>query len=598
MFVSTSCPDPDVRGAMRGDARDIMTAANNGQGDVVADFPFLHQAGVRDGLEPLFDAMLEGVIARDGEGRVLASNSAAHRILGLSREVLQQHDILSLPLSYLREDGSPFPADLHPALVTLRSGQPQRKIVMGVVQGDREPVWVLVNSQPMWDETGRIAAVVTTFADITGMKHAESALRATEARSRTLAEAIAQSGSAVIITDRDGCIEYVNPACCAAYGYSERELIGASPRIFKSGETPVEVYSSLWSTILAGQTWRGELSNRSRDGRLIRETVSVSPVRDESGVVRHFVAVKEDITQLREEERRRHELFERVARLERVELVSTLTGGIAHDFNNILAAILGYTQLAENQIKADGRLLEVARHLEEIRMAGQRAQALIQQLPGFRQTGSSSARSTRLDGLAREVAGLLRATLPDGVALVTDIDPALPALSVDPGHVHQLLMNLLVNARDAVDGAGTVRLSARRESMKTQAVCDSCRCEFGGDWLAISVRDDGPGIAPELRARLFEPFFTTKDIGQGTGIGLSVVHGVAHLYQGHVRVVSAPGAGCELRVLLPASILVGEAGAGTRKTDEGADPGHDGAGTADFSAAWPSLSAGPAASRA
>jgi len=564
----------------------------------VENFPFLHQAGVRDGLEPLFDAMLEGVIARDAEGRVLASNSAAHRILGLSREVLQQHDIQSLPLSYLREDGSPFPADLHPALVTLRSGQPQRKIVMGVVQNNREPAWVLVNSQPIWDATGGMAAVVTTFADITGMKHAESALRATEARGRTLAEAIAQSGSAVIITDRRGCIEYVNPACCAAYGYAERELIGASPRIFKSGETPAEVYAALWSTILAGQTWRGELSNRSRDGRLIRETVSVSPVRDEGGVVRHFVAVKEDITQLREDERRRHELFERVTRLERIELVSTLTSGIAHDFNNILAAILGYAQLAENQIRTDGRLPEVARHLEEIRTAGQRARALIQQLPGFRQTGSCSARSTRLDGLAGEVAGLLRATLPDTVALVTDIDPTLPALSVDPGHVHQLLMNLLVNARDAINGGGTVRLSARRESMTAHAVCDSCRCEYSGDWLAISVRDDGPGIAQELRARLFEPFFTTKEIGQGTGIGLSVVHGVAHLYQGHVRVVSAPGAGCELRVLLPASILVGEAVAGTRETDEGADPGHDGAGTGDFSAAWPSLSAGPAASRA
>lgn len=562
----------------------------------MGSFPFLHQPGIRDGLEPLFDAMLEGVIARDGDGRLLASNAAAHRILGLSRELLQQHDIQTLPVSYLREDGSPFPAELHPALVTLRSGQPQRKIVMGVVQGNRVPVWVLVNSQPMWDATGRLAAVVTTFADITGMKHVESALRATEARSRTLAEAIAQSGSAVIITDRHGCIEYVNPACCAAYGYAERELIGASPRIFKSGETPTEVYAALWSTILAGQTWRGELSNRSRDGRLIRETMSVSPVRDESGVVRHFVAVKEDITQLREDERRRHELFERVTRLERVELVSTLTSGIAHDFNNILAAVLGYTQLAETEIRADGRLPEVARYLEEIRTAGQRARALIQQLPGFRQSGCSSARSTRLDGLAREVAGLLRATLPDTVALVTDIDAALPSLSVDPGHVHQLLMNLLLNARDAINGAGAVRLSARRESMKTPAACDSCRCEFSGEWLAISVRDDGPGIAPELRARLFEPFFTTKDIGQGTGIGLSVVHGVAHLYQGHVRVVSTPSAGCEIRVLLPASILVGESGAGTRERYEGVQAG--GSSGDDCGVASPSLSAGPAASRA
>ena len=522
----------------------------------MANLPFLHQTGAQGGLEPLFDAMLEGMIVRDGNGQVLAANAAAHRILGLSAEALQENALQSLPLTYLREDGSAFPTDLHPTLVTLRTGQPQHKIVMGVVAPGRESVWTLVNCQPLSDAAGRIAAVVTTFADITAMRRAESALRETEARNRTLAEAIAQSGSAVIITDRNGCIEYVNPACCAAYGYSEAELIGASPRIFKSGETAPAVYSALWGKILAGETWRGELSNRSREGRLIRETVSVSPVRDENGVVRHFVAVKEDITQLREDERRRHELFERVARHERVELVSTLTSGIAHDFNNILAAILGYSQLAEAQLRMDGRLPEVARHIQEIRTAGQRARELIQQLPGFRQAGARSSRSTRLDDIASEVSGLLRATLPDTVALVSDIDPALPALSVDPGHVHQLLMNLLVNARDAVRGAGTVRLSARRRFAPVGSTCDSCRGEFSGDHLAISVRDDGAGIPPELQARLFEPFFTTKDVGHGTGIGLSVVHSVAHLYHGHVQLVSVPGKGCEVTVLLPASILV------------------------------------------
>jgi len=516
---------------------------------------FLHHMRSQGGLEPLFDAMLEGMVLRDGSGRIIASNPASHRILGLTADEMQGHDLASLPLRYLREDGSPFPPELHPAMLTLRTGEPQRKVVMGVVRGGREPVWIQVNSQPLADSGGSIVAVVTTFADITPMKRAETALRATEARNRTLAQAIAQSGSSVIITGQDGTIEYVNPACCAAYGYSESELIGASPRIFKSGETPPEIYATLWRTILAGETWRGELSNRSRDGRLIRETVSISPVRDEHGAVQHFVALKEDITQLRDEERRRHELFERVARLERMEVVGTLASGIAHDFNNVLVAILGYSELAESQLRIDGRLPRISGYIEEIRIAGERARDLIQQLLSLSRSGASRPRRAALDDVVGEAVGLLRATLPDTVALLTATDPALSYLSVDPGHVHQLLMNLLINARDAIEGQGTIHLATRCASFDEAVVCDSCGREFAGDFVVVSVRDDGVGIAPALRERLFEPFFTTKEPGRGTGMGLAVVHGMAHLYDGHVRVNSAPGEGCEFEVLLPAQLL-------------------------------------------
>ena len=522
---------------------------------MISELNLLHPAGVREGLGPLFDALLEGMVVRDGEGRILASNRAAQRILGLSGEQLEGQSVATLPIAYLREDGTPLPLEQHPATVTLRSGEPQKGVVLGVARANCETVWIQVNSQPLMDDGGKLQAVVTSFADITPIKRAEDALRASEARNRTLAEAITQSGCSVIITDRNGRIEYVNPACCKAYGYAEAELIGADPSIFKSGETTPEEYATLWQTILAGRIWRGELSNRARDGRLIREAVSVSPVRDERGEVRHFVALKEDITQLRDEERRRHELFERVARLERMELVATLAGGIAHDFNNVLVAILGYSELAATQLKADGRLPRVSGYVEEIRIAGQRARELIQQLLNFSRGGAAQPRLTRLDDIAREAVGLLRATLPDTVAVVADIDPALPPLSVDPAHVHQIMMNLLINARDAVNGKGTIRLASRRMAFDRARCCDSCRREFSGEYLAIVVSDDGGGISTEHRARLFEPFFTTKETGRGTGMGLAVVHGMTHLYDGHVEVDSAPGEGCEIRVLLPAGLL-------------------------------------------
>ncbi|NMF97871.2 PAS domain S-box protein [Aromatoleum toluolicum] len=516
---------------------------------------FLLQTRGQDDLSPLFDVMLEGVVVRDGAGRIIACNRTAQQIYGLSAGELEGQTAATLPVAFLHEDGSPCPPERHPAMVTLRTGQPQRGVVMGIAHSGREAVWIQVNSQPIADTTGRITSVITSFADITPIKRAEDALRASEVRNRTLAEAIAQSGCSVLITDKDGRIEYVNPACCKAYGYTEDELIGARPSIFKSGETTHEEYASLWRTILAGETWRGEMSNRSRDGRLIREAVSVSPVRDERGEVRHFVALKEDITQLREDERRRHELFERVARLERMELVATLAGGIAHDFNNVLAAILGYSQLAATQLKQDGGQARVLKYVEEIRSAGQRARELIQQLLSFRRGGAVQPGSSELAVIGREAVGLLRATLPDTLAVVAEIDPDLPRLSVDPAHLHQIMMNLLINARDAIAGIGTIRLTARRASFEGTQRCDSCGHEFRGSYVAITVTDVGVGIAPEHREKLFEPFFTTKDVGQGTGMGLAVVHTMTHLYDGHVRVESEPGKGTAVQVVLPVRLL-------------------------------------------
>ncbi|BAL25987.1 PAS domain-containing sensor histidine kinase [Azoarcus sp. KH32C] len=509
---------------------------------------FLDESADLRCLEPIFEAMVEGMVVRDVRGRVIVANAAARRILGPGMLAGQGSFAHRTGAADANEAASRTEEQL--AMATLHGGEPQRAVLLELC-GAAGRVWIQANAQPIFGAGGGIAGVLTTFSDITPMKLAEEALRLSEGRNRTLAEAIAQSGCAVIVTDPSGRIEFVNSACCKAYGYSQEELLGASPSIFKSGETPREVYEALWRTILAGDVWRGELSNRARDGRLIREAVSVSPVRDELGEIRHFVALKEDITPLREEERRRHELFERVARLERMELVATLAGGIAHDFNNVLVAILGYSELADRMLKADGRLPRVAGYIDEIRIAGARARDLIQQLLNFSRSGVVQPRLTRLEDIGREAVGLLRATLPDTVALIPDIDPALPDMSFDPAHLHQIVMNLLMNARDAVNGKGTIRLSARRVSVGGAECCDSCRREFSGDYVAITVADDGVGISAEHRLHLFEPFFTTKEIGRGTGMGLAVVHSMAHLYDGHVKVVSTPGQGCAITVLMP-----------------------------------------------
>jgi PAS domain S-box-containing protein len=518
------------------------------------DLPLLLQPDVRAALAPLFEALGEGVLVCDPDARVVACNGAAQRILGLPAARLEGQRLTDLALRVTREDGTPLAAGAHPVRAALDGDERAGKLVLTVAREGAEPVWIELACRPLAASGGGVAAVVCTFADITPLRQAEALLRDTVVRNRTLAEAIAQSGSSVVITDRLGRIEYANPACCKAYGYSEAELIGANPRLFKSGETPSAVYEMLWKSLLAGRTWRGELSNRARDGRIIRETMSVSPVHDEDGQLRHFVALKEDITQLREDERRRHELFERLARLERMEVIATLAGGVAHDFNNVLVAILGYSELAENLLREDGGLPRVTGFIEEIRIAGERARDLVQQLLSVSRGAAGRPRSTSLIDATREVVGLLQATLSDTIALVSEVELALPPLSVDPGHIHQILMNLLINARDAIRGAGTIRLSVGRVTIDAGR-CDSCRREFADDFLALTVSDDGSGIDEALRARIFEPFFTTKDLGRGTGMGLAVVHGLAHFYDGHLRVHSTPGAGTAIEVLLPRALL-------------------------------------------
>lgn len=522
---------------------------------MMVDTKLMEPGVLGTGFEALFDAMQEGIVVRDLGGEVIACNRMARTVLGLPPGQFRDPVGGTVPMGYLREDGTPLPPEEHPALCTLRTGQPEVGVVLGVPREGPTLTWIKVNSQPLRSAQGELRGVVTSFADISPMMQAQAALRASEIRSRTLAEAIVQAGCSVIITDRTGRIEYVNPACCRAYGYTEQELVGADPSIFKSGETSAEEYAALWQTILTGQVWRGELSNRSRDGRLIREAVSISPVRDEMGEVRHFVALKEDITQLREDERRRHELFERVARLERMELVATLASGIAHDFNNVLVAILGYSELAAAQLKIDGRLERVEGYVEEIRIAGNRARELIQQLLNFSRGGAAQPRLTRVDELAHEAVGLLRATLPDSIAVTCEIDPGLPALSVEPAHLNQILMNLLINARDALHGRGAIRVAASRGEVREPVVCESCRREFSGEFVVLEVCDDGAGIEPANRARLFEPFFTTKDVGRGTGMGLPVVHGMTHLYDGHLRIETQPGEGTRVLVYLPASLF-------------------------------------------
>jgi signal transduction histidine kinase len=235
-----------------------------------------------------------------------------------------------------------------------------------------------------------------------------------------------------------------------------------------------------------------------------------------------------------------------------MEVLGVMAGGVAHDFNNILVAILGFSGLGKTVLRSTGGSPRVVSYFEEIETAGERAKGLVQQLLAFSRAGALKLSVVSVAEVADEVIRLLAPSFPAEVSLSAVVSEALPALDIDHAHLHRLLLNLCLNARDAIDGPGAVTISARLVHLDTAAICASCHAEFAGEFLRLAVSDDGCGIPKVIRPRIFEPFFTTREVGSGSGMGLAVVHGLVHLYEGHVQVVHQPR-GSEMVILLPRS---------------------------------------------
>ncbi len=430
------------------------------------------------------------------------------------------------------------------AFERVRRGERQQALPHRLTDADGRQRWFVESIAPLSDESGALCGYIGISTDISLQRRHDTTIR-------TLSRALEQTAARIVVTDPLGDIEYVNSACCKAYGYSSEELIGRNPRLFKSGRMPPAVYDELWQTLIAGDTWRGELTNRTRDGQLLVETVTISPVRDENGRTRHYVAVKEDVTAQRAANQAQRELDARLARLERMRTVNSLAGGVAHEFNNILVAILGFSDLGLRLLSNGGDAARVVTYLKEIHAAGDRARRLVRQLRAFGKTGEQRLSKVDVRALVDELLALLDVALPSHQDVATELEPELPPLLVDQGALQQVLMNLCLNARDAMPSGGTIRISAERVHFEQPVRCDSCHGDFSGDYVCIGVADRGDGIPQDMLGNLFEPFFTTKDPAFGSGMGLPVVHGTVHQFKGHVRVDSQPGRGTRIRLHLP-----------------------------------------------
>jgi PAS domain S-box-containing protein len=384
--------------------------------------------------------------------------------------------------------------------------------------------------------------VLAMVRDITERRRAEERLRLSEERYRLLFD---MESDAIVLVDVETLQHLdVNRAAAELYGYSREELLRlkSTDLSAESGETRKAMSTDI-SFVRVPLRW-----HRKKDGSVFPVEITAN-FFDLDGR-RTMLAAIRDISERRRAEEARERLEAQLRQAQKMEAIGHLSGGIAHDFNNILTGIFGYLTLAGERQEdlGDERL---GRYLEQARRASLRARDLIQQMLTFSRGGKGAPRPTEISSLIAESVALLGSSFPSTVELGTDFEKGLPPVMVDPVQVEQVLLNLCINARDAMKGAGALRVAVHRREV-AGGVCASCLKKFDGRFVELSVADAGPGIAPKVLERMFEPFFTTKEAGSGSGMGLAMVHGIVHEHRGHV-VVDTSAAGTTFRVYLPTS---------------------------------------------
>jgi len=476
-------------------------------------------------LATLIEASPLAIVTFDPEGVVTMWNPAAERIFGWS-----ENEALGTRLPFV-------PAEKQEEFLALR-----RRALLGEVftepelhrrRADGSPIVVSVSTSPLRRTDGTIYGIMSILMDVTEQKAAE------ESQAR-LTMAVAQAGESIVITDTRGTIQYVNPAFERITGYDRMEVIGRTPSILRSGRHDAAFYRNLWETLRRGEVWRGTFLDKRKDGTLYEEDTVISPVRDPSGQVVNYVAVKRDVTDVRRME-------ERLRQSQKMEAVGRLAGGVAHDFNNLLTAISGYSDLLIHRLPDYSTL---RRDVEEIRKAGDRAAVLTRQLLAFSRRQVLQPKVLDLNAVVTNMEQMLRRLIGEDIELSTDLSPSLSRVKADPGQIEQVIVNLAVNARDAMSDGGRITI-ATADAELSPAYAAAYSEVRPGPHVLLSVADTGQGMSDETQAHLFEPFFTTKERGIGTGLGLAMVYGIVQQSGGHIRVNSAADRGSTFLIYLP-----------------------------------------------
>jgi PAS domain S-box-containing protein len=483
--------------------------------------------------------MDEGVVVMDADGDIVLWNARALELLAITAE--------QLPMIFSHEgphargihtNGAAFEHHERPTSRTLRTGESERDVVVGMPRPDGSLVWLSVSTGPL-REGDRITGVVCTFNDVTARRELETVKRTTEERFRVISERV---GSMIFDHDlRTGAL-FRSEALESVFRWDVSEPTHEwwLARVHPDDRDRIDTVVQRVKHDPHATQWTVEYRFQRGDGVYVPVVERGAFVRDENGAPLRIIGAVLDTSD-------RAELASQLRQAQKMEVVGQLAGGIAHDFNNLLTAISCHVELLLDGIDpTDARRDDVV----QIREAAERAAALTQQLLAFSRRQVLQPRATDLNATVRSMERLLRRVLSTDVRLHTVLADALPPVFADAGQMEQVVMNLVLNARDAMPGGGAVVVKTAHVRLKA-----ATQHRYGvlppGEYVALSVKDAGIGIAPEVGERLFEPFFTTKPQGKGTGLGLATVHGIVMQSSGQIAVESEQGRGTEFTVYLP-----------------------------------------------
>ncbi|WP_414548277.1 PAS domain S-box protein [Anabaena sp. CCY 0017] len=503
------------------------------------------EAALRDSEEryrSVVNAMQEGIILQDAHGNITACNASAERILGRTADQILHSNSENNGWQTIKEDGSPFPGEMHPSMVSLRTGKPCSNVVMGIHQPNGQLIWISINSQPLFHENDPLPyAVIVSFADISDMQAALDERKQAEEKIGEQAALLNIATDAILVRDFDSKILFWNHGAERMYGWQAEEALGKDPLQLCCQNKSPQLQAAL-KTVMASGSWQGELCKRTKSGKEIVVASRWTLMYNAAGQPKSILCVSTDITE-------KKQLEEQFFRAQRLESLGTLAGGIAHDLNNILTPILAASQLLQVRFSQDK---EHYHHLLAIiENNSKRGAGLVKQVLSFARGFKGERTIVQLKHLIAEITQIAKQTFPKSLEFAIAIPEDLWAVSGDATQLHQVLMNLVVNARDAMPDGGKVSISTKNIFIDEAYARMNLDAKVG-HYVVMTVTDTGMGIPPEILDKIFDPFFTTKEVGKGTGLGLSTVLGIVKSHGGFMNVSSTVEQGSKFEMFLPA----------------------------------------------
>ncbi len=485
-------------------------------------------------LRAAVESAPSGLLMVDAQGRIVLVNREVERLFGYPREELLGQPVELLIPEALREAHAAYRSEFFsdPKVRAMGAG---RDLYGRKKDGSKVPLEIGLT--PVATEEGLF--VLSSIVDITARRRAEAHFRA----------AVESSPAGMVMVDSHGKIVLVNREVERMFGWDREELMGETiellvPERFR-GKHPGFRDRFFQAPDTRPMGAGRDLFGLHRDGTEIPVEIGLNPIETEDGVF--VLSSIVDISERKREEAERKELEAQLRQAQKLDAVGTLAGGIAHDFNNILGAILGFAEFLEGSVQGE----RAQRDLEELIAFTQRGKALVQKIQAFGQRKEGERRPLALADPVGEVEGFLRSSLPPHIRISTFIDPRTPRVYGDPSAIHQALMNLGMNAGQAMPEGGEIRFQSEPMYVNDSKARAHPNLREGPH-VVLSVSDTGTGIDPEIQSRVLEPFFTTKAPGEGSGLGLAIVHRIVQEHEGALELESTPGAGTVFRLIFPA----------------------------------------------